>query len=76
MVIKKLQEIFRDIFDKDDLVITRQTTRDDLEGWDSLATVSIIAAVGEEFNINISVNDIDKFKAVNLIVDLIEAKLG
>jgi acyl carrier protein len=75
MILEELQEIFRDILDNDELVITEQTTRDDFEGWDSLATVSIIAAVSEEFNINIGVNEVEKFKDVKSIVDLIKSKM-
>ncbi|MBD1381934.1 acyl carrier protein [Metabacillus arenae] len=75
MILEKLQEIFRDILDDEKLVITEHTTRDDLEGWDSLGTVSIIAAVSEEFNIKIGINEIDMFKDVNSIVSLIKKKM-
>ncbi|MFC3886631.1 acyl carrier protein [Bacillus songklensis] len=75
MILEKLQEIFRDILDNEELVITEHTTRDDFEGWDSLATVSIIVAVSEEFNINIGVDEVEKFKNVKSIVNLIKSKM-
>ena len=38
----RLTEIFRDFFDDDDIVISDETTSDDIEDWDSLEHVSWI----------------------------------
>ena len=35
-IMEKLNEIFQDIFDDDTLVITENTTANDIEDWDSL----------------------------------------
>ena len=35
-ILEAVQEIFRDNFDDDTLVITRETCADDIEDWDSL----------------------------------------
>ena len=37
-----LNEIFRDVFDDDSLVVTETTTAADIEEWDSLANINII----------------------------------
>ncbi|MGG3888386.1 acyl carrier protein [Metabacillus fastidiosus] len=75
MILRKLQEIFRDILDNEELVIKENSTRENIEGWDSLATVSIIVAVSEEFNINIGINEVGIFKDVNSITNLIKNKM-
>ena len=33
----RLQEIFRDVFDNEDIVISNDTVAEDIEEWDSLA---------------------------------------
>ncbi|PLT35495.1 acyl carrier protein [Bacillus sp. V5-8f] len=75
MILEKLQQIFRDVFDDEALIINEHTTSDDLKAWDSLATVSMIVAVSDEFDIQISMDEIDKFKSVSSIATLIQDKI-
>jgi hypothetical protein len=37
-----VQNIFRDNFDDDSLVLTRETTADDIEDWDSLEQINLL----------------------------------
>ena len=73
--IGKLQDIFREVFDDKDLVITRETSSDDIEGWDSLAQISIIAACEYEYGIKFNLNDVAKVICVGDIVEIIEGKI-
>ena len=45
-ILKELEEIFRDNFDDDDIVLTRETTADDIEDWDSLEQINLLTAIG------------------------------
>jgi acyl carrier protein len=76
LILEKLQDILRDILDNKNLNITENTTSEDVEGWDSLATVSIIFAVSEEFRIKVHVDEVQNFKNVNSIIKLIKSKAG
>ena len=71
-VLSKLQDIFRDIFDDESLVLTRETKANDIEEWDSLAQVNIIVACNSEFGIKFDLDDIAKLKNVGDIVDTVE----
>jgi acyl carrier protein len=71
----KLQDIFRDIFDKETLVLTRDTSADDIEEWDSLAQINIIVACESEFGVKFDLKDIAALKDVGDMLDLIERKL-
>ena len=44
-----LQEIFREELDDDMIMLTPELSADDVEAWDSLANIRIIAAVEREF---------------------------
>ncbi len=47
----RLTSVFRDVFDDNTLVINETTTADDIDDWDSLAQISLIAAIENEFGI-------------------------
>ena len=70
----KLQEIFRDFFDDEDIVLTDETTADDIDGWDSLTHVQLIVAVEKAFSVKFSTVEVMKLKNVGEFAALIEKK--
>lgn len=75
-IIKKVQEIFRDIFEDENLVIQDSTSADDIEDWDSLANVKLIVAIEQEFGIRIALGEIDEMKSVGELIGLIKKREG
>ena len=47
------------------------TMREEIPGWDSLGTLTLIAALDERFDIHLSEQDIESLKSVRDIVDLL-----
>jgi hypothetical protein len=41
---ERLNEIFREVIDEDDIKIAPEMTSDDIDGWDSLSHVNLITA--------------------------------
>lgn len=72
----KLQPIFRDIFENNDLVVTREMNADTVEGWDSLAHINLVVAIEQEFNIKFGLGELEAMKNVGEMADLIEKKLS
>ena len=68
-ILEKMQNIFRDIFDDENLTITPETTAKDVEGWDSLEHINLISAIEDEFDIDFGIGEITEFKKVGDIVD-------
>lgn len=73
-VLQKLNIIFNDVFDED-LTINESTDSDDIEDWDSLEHINLIAAIESEFRIKFDMSEIPKMKNVGDIVDLVLCKL-
>jgi acyl carrier protein len=73
---KKLQKIFREVFDDDALVIVRETTAEDIEDWDSFAQISIVTGCEKVFNVHFEINEILVLKDVGDMMNLIERKLS
>lgn len=70
----RLQEIFQDAFDDDDLVVTRATTSSDVEGWDSLMHVTLMKRVEAKFGLRMTAAEVTGLKDVGQLVDLIDAR--
>lgn len=72
---EKLQEIFRDIFDDEELVITEGMTAADIEDWDSLAQINLIIAIEKEFGIKFNLEEVSKLKNIGEMLNLINLKV-
>lgn len=74
-IIKELQEIFRGIFDDDELVITNEMTADDIEDWDSLTHMQLIVEIEKKYNIRFTTAEIKKAANVGEFIAIIQSKL-
>ena len=52
-VFKRLTEVFHDVFDDDTIVLTDETTAEDVEDWDSFEHINLVVAVESEFHFKI-----------------------
>ncbi len=68
-IFEKLQDIFRDIFDDEGMIISFDTKSDDIKEWDSLNHISLIVAVEKEFHIKFAVEEMLELKDVQAIID-------
>ena len=58
----KLNEVFRDVFDDETLTVSETTSAEDIDDWDSLTHISLIAAVEAEFGIRFDMKSVLKMK--------------
>ena len=72
----ELTDIFRDVFEDDDLIIGRETTAKQVEGWDSLQHVSLILRVERHFGIRLSSANVADMNSVGDLIDIIEQHLA
>ena len=70
-VYTRLNEVFRDVFDRDDITVGDETTAADIDGWDSLIHITLMDAVEEEFDIRFDMKTVVKMKNVGEMVDFI-----
>ena len=73
-ILSKMQEIFRENFDDDSLVITDVTSAADIEEWDSLEQMYLIETIQSSFNIQIPVQDAFALRNVGDLVEGIFSK--
>lgn len=70
-VMDQVKELLMDYFDDEDIEITESTAARDIDGWDSLAHISILAALEDRFHIKFSIYDSQQMKCVGDMVDII-----
>lgn len=71
----KVQDIFRDVFDEDDMTIEDRTNSNDVEEWDSLNHINLVSAIEKEFEIRFALGELIALKDVGAMIDLMVEKL-
>ena len=71
VVRKRLTEVFRDVFDDDSIVLTDNTTANDIEAWDSLEHISLISAVEKEFRMRFTMKEVSGMKNVGEMISIV-----
>lgn len=72
----KIKDAFREAMDNDDLEINLEDTFRDYDDWDSLAYLSMIAALDEEFGVEIENKEFEELETVQDLLNVVKAKAG
>ena len=73
--IEDLSEVFKAVFDDDELDITEESSANDVEGWDSMTHVLLLSAIEEQFGIEFNQKEVRKFQTVGDLLDSVNEKL-
>lgn len=74
-VYETLNEVFRDVFDDESIEVNDDTTSDDIEDWDSLEHINLIAAVEQEFGMKFNMGQVVTMKNVGEMADIILSQI-
>lgn len=74
--LERLTPIFHQVFDDDTIVLTLNSSADDIEGWDSLSHMNLVMAVEMEFKVRFALGELQTLKNVGDLAALVEKKLA
>ena len=74
-VMKKLNEIFCNVFDDETIVLKDETNAEDIEDWDSLEQINLIVAIENEFEMMFDMSEVADLANVGEMADLIMSRL-
>lgn len=74
-IYERLNNVFRDVFDDESIVVKAETTSADIEDWDSLEHINLIVAVEQEFGIKFNMGEVTTMKNVGDMVEIIISKI-
>ena len=75
-ILKQMQDIFIDVLDNDDIVLTEDTTADDIEEWDSLSHIQLVVGIENHFKIKLTSKEIMEYANVGDMADCIKGKIS
>ena len=73
-ILKKVNDIFIDVLDDEEIVIDATTTADDVDEWDSLTHIQLIVAIEKSFGLRFTSQEIQGWKNVGEMLNCIENK--
>jgi acyl carrier protein len=75
IVLSQVTDIFRDILDDENIVLTYETKSGDIDGWDSLAHIQLAFTIEKYFGIKFSSEGIFRWKNVGEMIEDIIGKI-
>lgn len=70
----RLNNVFRDVFDNDEIWVDANTISSDIEEWDSLEHINLIGAIEEEFSMTFNMKEVSGMKNVGEMAAIIEER--
>jgi acyl carrier protein len=73
-ILAELTLVFQQVFDDPSLIITPETTANDVPGWDSFSHINLLITVEHHFKIKFTDKEIATFKNVGELMTAIGNK--
>ena len=70
-VFRTLNDVFRDVFDDEEIKVNETTTAKDIEDWDSLEHINLLAAIEQEFGMKFTMGQVVTMINVGEMADVI-----
>ncbi|HET6307848.1 MAG TPA: acyl carrier protein [Rhodopila sp.] len=70
-ILAKLTDICRDVFDDPGIILTQDTTAEDIPAWDSMAQVRLAVEIEHRFGIKIKSATMEQMRSVRGLLALI-----
>lgn len=71
---KKLEQIFQDVI-LDGEQLDENKNKSEYDNWDSMASVTLLSVIIDEFGSVVSIDDIEKFDSFSAILNILESRL-
>jgi acyl carrier protein len=75
-IYNNLNEIFTDVFMRDDIKLSAELTAKDVKGWDSFKQIEIIMASEEKWGIKFNTRELDALRCVGDLAKMVATKVG
>jgi acyl carrier protein len=70
----KIEAIFREVFDDDQLQLSERLSSETFPAWDSLAHIRLVSALEDELSLTFTLEDIEAMTSVAKILLVVDSK--
>jgi acyl carrier protein len=71
---QQLEQVFRDVFNDDALILHHDMTSDDVPGWDSIAHINLMFAIEAAFGMQFVGNELAEARNIGEVEALVERR--
>jgi acyl carrier protein len=71
---QRLQNVFQEVFDDEDLEVTANTSAKTLPNWDSFAQVKLVVGLEEEFDVKFTTEEVATLSSVGQLKHALQSK--
>ncbi|HMZ56021.1 MAG TPA: acyl carrier protein [Nitrospira sp.] len=71
----QLEEVFRQVFDNDQLALRDDMTASDIEGWDSVAHINLMFGIEQAFGVRFKGNELADMKNIGELKQFLSGKV-
>ena len=71
---ERLEGLFREVFDDDNIILTDETTAHDVSGWDSVTHINLMFSIEQVFGVQFTGNELAEFKNVGELIKFLTNK--
>lgn len=75
-ILLKIQDIFREVLEIEDLIISEETKASDISEWDSINHIYLIVEIENNFKVKFTTHEIQLWKNVGEMIDSIENRMS
>ena len=61
---ERLEEVFRQVFDSENLTLTDEMMATDIQGWDSVAHINLMFGIEQAFGVRFKGNELAEMKNI------------
>lgn len=72
----RVRRMVADVLGVPQAQVTRDTSPESVEAWDSVQHLNIVLSLEQEFGVSVPPEDIDRLKSVGDIVDMVQRTSG